>query len=157
MHFYRMIPRFEDEFKKLIRIPEEEPLLLTVKNMKTIGPLYSAVAASTLDKNYQYYIDQFRSTWFEMADNLKKFNTPPKAHIIMDHLDEYLDLTGKSLAYTSDQHIEATHQRVHRIEKNSNYTRKVKSGMKASLALIRKTRHSNSYNVNNYTLKRKKK
>lgn len=146
-------------FAQEIQPGREQALLLTIPCMRSIKQLYSSVASTKLDIDYKDKINTFRSTWTEMVEGLTKaeynISTPPKVHIIIDHLGDYLDLTGKSLAYTSDQHIEATHQRIHRIERNSGYSRKRKSGMKASLALIGKTRHANSYNVLNYP-KRKK-
>ena len=65
----------------------------------------------------------------------------------MDHLEDYCDLTKKSLGAVSDQTIEALHQVVNRRFNNSKYYIKYLDSKKHSQKLLDGILHVNSYNI----------
>lgn len=145
---------FEKELLKIVK-DGEKSLLLTLKTIRDVETLYTAVASSVLQENYEEAIQNFSLSWNVMVVEMRKDNflitTPPKTHIICDHLTDYLDLTKKSLSHNSDQHIESAHQKFSQISKRSGYHLKQKSGLKGQMALSRTISHFNAYNSSNYS------
>ena len=46
---------------------------------------------------------------------------PNKVHIIIDHVEDYIDATGHGLGTTSDQMVEACHSQLNKRLVSSNY------------------------------------
>ena len=99
-----------------------------------------------LPGNYTAIINRFSNKWLILAD---KFNlsTPPKLHIIIDHLDEYYSDTNLSLVKTSDQLIENMHQYVHKVMSRSMYIVKHPLNPQHGKLLLKAVKHINSMNV----------
>ena len=83
-------------------------------------------------------------------------STPPKVRIIKEHLITYIEMTGNTLNHVSDQHVEASHAKVAKQSKMSNYERKISNRFSAWQAMKKKVRHVNSHNVENFKKLRKK-
>ena len=82
--------------------------------LEALRDLNMMCSKEILPENHTAIVNKFSNKWFMLAD---KFNlsTPPKLHIIIDHLDEYYCDTNLSLVKTSDQLIENMHQYVHKV------------------------------------------
>ena len=99
-----------------------------------------------LPENHTSIINRFINKWFILAN---KFNlsTPPKLHIIIDHLDEYYSDTNLRLVKTSDQLIENMHQYVHKVMSRSMYIVKHPLSPQHGKLLFKAVKHINSLNV----------
>ena len=71
----------------------------------------------------------------------------PKIHICITHVPQYINLTGKSLGYITDQTIENAHQLVNRRMENSHYYVKSVESDTQGKNLLRGILHVNSYNI----------
>ena len=64
-------------------------------------------------------------------------NMPVKVHIIVEHLSEYFEITGKTLRKSSDQFVEAAHHKVKAfLDTRSNYNRKEKISVESGEATL---------------------
>ena len=59
--------------------------------------------------NYQKTIDDFRSAWFNLTEMFGD-STTSKLHILIDHLEDYFELTDATHIKTSDELCEKMHQ-----------------------------------------------
>ena len=71
----------------------------------------------------------------------------PKLHILMDHVGDYIDITGKPLGYVSDQIIEKCHQIVNSRFQKSNYYVKALDNDTHGENLLKGILHVNTYNI----------
>ena len=65
----------------------------------------------------------------------------------MDHVGDYIEMTGKSLGQVSDQIVECAHSTLHRRLSISNYLVKNKETDVHGIKLFRGIVHFNSYNI----------
>ena len=98
-----------------------------------------------LSISYHKVIDNFREAWFKLIEKFP-VSTPPKVHILLDHLEDYFDMTDMTLLKTSDQLIEHMHQHLHKRLIKSFYAVKDVSNPSHVSKLFRAVRHLNSYN-----------
>ena len=95
---------------------------------------------------YPKIIDNFRRAWFKLTDEFN-VSTTPKIHILLDHLEDYFDLTDVTLIKTSDELCENMHQFLHKRLIRSYYTVKDLSNPSHGQRLFRAVKHLNSYNL----------
>ena len=70
---------------------------------------------------YKNVIDKFSRSYMNLHKEFK-ITITPKIHIIMDHLADFFRMNGgQSLKITTDQLIEASHQHVKNVFRNSLY------------------------------------
>ena len=115
-----------------------------VQTLQSLKELDEGVSSMKLDQNYEKLIESFKLNWLNLNC---QFNVPVtnKCHIIMTHLKEYIELTGKSLGHTTDQTIEATHQLLHKRLSTSKYLRKDINNPKFADLFHRGICHFNSF------------
>ena len=65
----------------------------------------------------------------------------------MDHVEDYIDMTGFSLGRVSDQIVEAAHSALNKVLVRSNYWVKDKECDSHGIKLFRGIVHFNSYNI----------
>ena len=71
----------------------------------------------------------------------------PKLHILMDHVGDYIEMTGKPLGYISDQTVEKCHQLVNsRFEKSNYYVKCLESDIHGE-NLLKGIKHMNTYAI----------
>ena len=71
----------------------------------------------------------------------------PKMHIMIDHVGDYIRMTGKPLGYISDQTIEHSHQILNtRMERSKYYVKAIDSDINGE-NLYKGILHVNSYNL----------
>ena len=104
------------------------------------------ISKEMLPNNYVAVINRFANKWFILADKFQ-LSTPPKIHIIIDHLQDYFNATGLSLVKTSDQLIENMHQFVHKHMSRSNYYVKHVKNPHHGRLLFKAVQHLNCMNI----------
>jgi hypothetical protein len=76
------------KYIKKLNIPEHlkefKQVLFRLKEVHTL------CNAQLLPSNYHKILDDFKSIWFQLKDNIT-ISTTPKIHIILDHIEEYFD------------------------------------------------------------------
>lgn len=152
-YIFRKLGMFRTILERLPQLIENPEYYLVLDTMESVGKLYSAVARSDLAPDWEVAISIFSDAWTTMVDSLD-ITTPPKVHVILEHIPEYIYLTGNSLNHTSDQHVEAAHAQVAKISKNSGYDRKITSSFSGWQAMQRKIDHVNSLNLKNFNKKK---
>ena len=68
-------------------------------------------------------------------------------HLLLHHVAQYINMTGKPLGYISDQTIEMCHQIVNNRFKKSNYYVKAIDSDKHGENLYKGIMHVNTYNL----------
>ena len=114
--------------------------------LESLYQLNHMVSQEVLPNNYTAVINRFSNKWFILSDKFS-LSTPPKLHIVIDHLQEYFDATGLSLVKTSDQLIENMHQFVHKMMSRSNYYIKHVENPHHGALLFRAVQHLNCMNI----------
>ena len=99
-----------------------------------------------LSHDYQQVIDDFRSAWYKLTDEYD-ISTTPKIHIILNHLEDYFDLTDMTLRKVSDELCENMHQFLGRRLLRSLYYVKDVRNPNHGPRLCRAVKHLNSYNL----------
>lgn len=153
-NYFRKLPLFTEILEKVTAKEKQRDYSAVIATMEAVKNLYSAVAGSELAPNYEEYIDIFTNCWTEMT-KIHDISTPNKVHIISTHIKEYISLTNQSLNQVSDQHVEAAHARIARLERTSKYERKLKNSFTGWLALKSKISHANGLNFSNYKEEKK--
>ena len=113
---------------------------------KTLQDLHVMCNQQLLPHNYQEVIDRFKSAWFALMDEYM-ISTTPKIHILIDHLEDYFDLTNVTLLKVSDELCENMHQYLAKRLAKSMYFVKDVSNPNHGARLFRAIRHLNSYNI----------
>ena len=111
-----------------------------------IRDLHQLCNEQLLPSNYHKVIDQFRKAWYKLTDEYD-ISTPPKIHILLDHLEDYFDLTDITLIKTTDELCEHMHQYLNKMLLRSFYYVKDISNPSHGPRLFRAVRHLNSYNI----------
>ena len=100
-----------------------------------------------LPHNYQEVIDEFKTAWYALVEEYPNVSTTPKIHILLDHLEDYFDLTNITLRKVTDELCENMHQFLARRLVRSMYYVKDVSNPNHGARLFRAVRHLNSYNI----------
>ena len=61
-------------------------------------------------ENYRELIKDFEEKWMEIYMEHKVFFTN-KCHVIIEHIPQVIERTGKGLFFSSEQVVEASHQK----------------------------------------------
>ena len=72
---------------------------------------------------------------------------PNKVHIIIDHVEDYINMTGDTLGKVTDQTVEAAHSALNKRLVQSNYLVKDKESDIHGIKFYRGICHFNCYNV----------
>ena len=91
-------------------------------------------------------IDRFRTSWYNLTDEYD-ISTTPKVHILLDHLEDYFDLSNITLIKTTDELCENMHQFLNRRLMKSFYFVKDISNPNHGKKMFRAVRHLNTYNL----------
>ena len=79
-----------------------------VKVLRAIKEVKEACFGPTLKPNYQTAIDDFEQAWYDIYIEFEiAFSN--KCHVIIEHVPQVIKRTGKSLYYSSEQVVEASH------------------------------------------------
>ena len=113
---------------------------------RSVQELNEHVTGKDLKEGYEEVIDRFTVNFLYLNSN-HNVSITPKVHIIMAHLKDYCNETGKSLGSCSDQTIEAVHQLVNNRFTRSNYYIKCEENEKHPSKMFDGVHHVNSYNV----------
>ena len=135
----RNLDVFEDVLPKKLQ--------LFVETLRSLKNLDEAVSGHLLDPNFPDIIKRFSSNWIRLK---KEFHVPitNKVHIIVSHLEDYLNLTNRPLGKCSDQVIERIHQELHQRFTYSNYLMKDLTHPNFLVKFEKGLMHFNAYNVN---------
>ena len=100
---------------------------------------------SNLPCNYEKKLDDFAKAWFRLQ---KRYNisTTPKVHIILDHLEDYFDMSELSLRKTTEEVVEQMHQYVHK-RLSKGYWVKDVLNPNHGILLLKGVNHINCYNL----------
>ena len=97
--------------------------------------------------NDQEVIDGFKTAWYAIVQKYLNVSTTPKIHILLDHLEDYFDLTNVTLKKVTDELCENMQQfLVRRLVRSMYYVKHV-SNTNHRARLFRAVRHLNSYNI----------
>jgi hypothetical protein len=145
---YRRIEQLEE-----VVMSQDETKVDIVECMKELEKVDKLAAAEYLDKNYRQVIETFKSSWMNLhykyfdKKGKRELTIPNKVHVIVDHLPDYFDRTGKTLHNISDQTIESVHQLLFKHMVRSNYYVKHAKSKKHSQKALAGLKAFNSYNV----------
>ena len=85
--------RFREVMGTFPEIKTNSDYLLVCTAMEKVQFLYKSVASSILPPDWKRGVVEFTQAWEAMAEKLD-ISTPPKVHIIKQHLITYIELTG---------------------------------------------------------------
>ena len=88
--------------------------------LQALGHLISSVCSPQLDPDYKLSIGSFKKEYAVLRE-IFGITIPNKVHFLQDHLEDYLDITGESLADVDDGVVEAMHQYLDKRMSLSNY------------------------------------
>lgn len=111
-----------------------------------IRDLHKMCNEEVLSNSYHKVIDKFRTAWFALTDEYS-VSTTPKVHILLDHLEDYFDVSEVTLLKTSDELCEHMHSYLHKRLIKSFYVVKDVSNPSHGPQLFRAVRHLNSFNL----------
>ena len=118
-----------------------------VDALESIKKIYQIATAKEVDPNHREIIENFNDEWKVLMD-VHGETMPLKVHIIVHHLSDYFEETGKTLRTTSDQFVEAAHHKVkHFIEAHPNYNHTDKSTEEYGQAILSCVTHFNCNNL----------
>ena len=117
-----------------------------IDGFRVFKELNEAVCGKLLSANYKSVFKNFRET-FMFLHTTYGLSLTPKLHIIFDHVEEYIDESGKSLGFVTDQTVEAAHQIVDKRFKSSGYFVNNVSNPAHGTKLLKGILHVNSYNI----------
>ena len=99
-----------------------------------------------LPHNYPKVIDEFREKWYKLTEEYD-VTTSPKIHILLDHLEDYFDVTSTTLIKTTDELVENMHQYLHKRLIKSFYLVNDVTNPSQGARLFRAVPHLNSYKM----------
>ena len=87
-----------------------------VDYLRCIGKVNKICTSKFIEiDNVKSVPSKFRGIFKQLQDKFNLSQTV-KIHIIMDHLENYFELSGQSLLKSSDELVEATHSKLRKIE-----------------------------------------
>ena len=86
-------------------------------------------------------------TKVNLNKHVMRVTVPNKVHIIIDHVEDYIDATGHGLGTTIDQIVEACHSQLNKRLVSSNYWVKDLTSEIHGIKLFKAILHFNSYNI----------
>ena len=132
---------------ELLRMILPQNLHSYVDALESIKKIYQIATAKEVDPNHREIIENFNDEWKVLMD-VHGETMPLKVHIIVHHLSDYFEETGKTLRTTSDQFVEAAHHKVkHFIEAHPNYNHTDKSTEEYGQAILSCVTHFNCNNL----------
>ena len=129
--------------KSLIQFESIKKILETLEAVKQF--IYTC-CSKEVREGWGDAIEDVSKTWSFLHEHYN-IQIPNKVHIIMDHVGDYIEMTGKSLGRVSDQIVECAHSALHRRLSISNYWVKNKETDVHGIKLFRGIVHFNSYNI----------
>ena len=91
-------------------MPEE--LNVRIEYLKDIATVNTVDTANTLDIDVAKNAISYLSVTFVKFQEQFDIFQPLKIHIIMDHLEDYFELTGRTLLDVTDETVEAAHSKL---------------------------------------------
>ena len=87
-----------------------EALLPILDTLKALQNVKSSCFGPKLGNNYKQDIIQFEEKWMQLY---REFQLPfsNKCHVIIDHVPQAIERSGASLFLSSEQVVEASHQK----------------------------------------------
>ena len=112
-------PHCEKVLKNLKQLEEivEEKYKPFVDCLSALKEVKNACFGPVLDPNYQTAIDNFENTWNTIYIDFGIWFTN-KAHVIISHIPQAIERTGRSLYLSSEQVVEATHAQFDKFWRN---------------------------------------
>ena len=95
---------------------------------------------------FQEAISNLRIDFFKMAEIFNLIETL-KMHIVLDHYEDHMKLTGKTLLKTTAEWTEATHSSLRNFEEDDIYVRKHIGAEEQKKTQHKSTVHFNSINL----------
>ena len=117
-----------------------------IDGFKAIQDVNKAICGRILQNNWKEAIASFEESIMFLHGKYS-LSITPKLHIMIDHVPDYIEMTGKPLGYISDQTIENAHQLVNRRMERSNYYVKAIDSDVHGENLYKGIMHVNTYNI----------
>ena len=117
-----------------------------VDTLESLGNLISAVCSTNLASNYNEVIIKFKQDYSDIS-TIFGISVPNKVHFLQDHLEDYLDMTGKGLGQGEDGVVEAMHQFLDKRMRISNYVVKNLESKAHGEKKLKLVLHINGYNL----------
>ena len=117
---------------------------MRIKNYLTVNNL--SYCSPRPNPYYRNVIQNFENKWHHLQQKFG-ITSPPKVHIICEHIDEYIESKGIALGRTSDQLIEQTPQQTNKLFTKSHYYVKDLSSPAHKTKLRQGVNHYNTYNI----------
>ena len=95
---------------------------------------------------YKNVVLNFENKWQHLQEKYK-ISCPNKAHIICQHIPEYVEKKKMALGRTSDQLIEATHAQTNKLFSRSKYFVKALDSPAHKSKIEKGLKHYNSLNI----------
>ena len=122
--------------------PHLHPFVNALEKVKCV---YTIAHARSVVKNHREVISEFGDSWLVLMQN---FQVTMKVHIILHHLSDYMEITGKTLCHANDQVGEAVHHSVKQfIECHPNYNHTDKSTEEYGEDILTGIKHFNANNI----------
>ena len=115
-----------DKIEKLEEIyPDEHKSI--IDGFKATQMVNKSLCGRVLKENWKESLASFEENILFLHGKYS-LSITPKLHILMDHVGDYIEMTGKPLGYISDQTVEKCHQLVNsRFEKSNYYVKCLES------------------------------
>ena len=76
--------------------------------MRAFGEVISACFGKVADDNYKEVINKFENCWYDLKLEFE-INFTNKAHIVISHVPQVIERTGRGLFNQSEEVVEAPH------------------------------------------------
>ena len=136
-----MILKNIDNLEKCLNESGHTQLLLNT--LKSLKQFLECCSGTKVTGDWRRSI---RSNWSILHQEYK-MTIPNKVHIIIDHVEDYIDATGHGLGTTRDQMVEACHSQLNKRLVSSNYWVKDLTSEIHGIKLFKAILHFNSYNI----------
>ena len=79
-----------------------------IEGLQALKDVKEACFGPFLKKNWKTSVENFEKAWFDIYITFDIYFSN-KCHVIIDHIPQVIERTGKSLYLSSEQVVEATH------------------------------------------------
>ena len=117
--FLKSTTKLREAYEKVGMLQKAEPI---IKLLEIFSEVVSRAFGKKLDSGYKAALQSFSSAYMELnKEKPKTFTVTPKIHIVMFHVQEYLELMNaeeaedRGLGYMSEQAFEAVHSDMKRM------------------------------------------
>ena len=109
--------------KNLDKIRQHIPVDFSpfVDTLESLSKLISSVCPKALDPNYKEEISKFKQDYSDMRA-IFDISVPNLIHILQDHLEDQLNMTGEGLVDVDDGIVETMHKYLDKRMRISNYS-----------------------------------